>query len=459
MARKKLGTSVKPSSNRPKPGTVIEEKNRGDVLAWGNGYNLNPTYPGTYDTYRKMRCNPTIAIARSVATAPIRAAGITYEAPEMDEDDERLRFVQDVVNDLWPCFVDDAVRFLDYGWCPFEKVWQQVNGRLVLDRLRPLRQEYTTILVDDYGTVTGIKTHSTELEPDKMLIVTHDSEYGDPYGRARNENVREHAWQPWLDVAKKMHMYFTKAAGVIPMIEYPMGQSNTISGGLRDNSELAVSLLANLGKGNGVAMPRTYIRSMNDLDTLIQNGVDLSQLKAWQISFLETASGHGDELIEALRHYERLMLRGWLIPERTIAEGTTGTRADAEAHADIAVLMAQEAFGEIVRQFNEQVMEQLLVLNFGESARRSIRVKEAPIVDETKRLMRDLTVGLLTNPANVDIALKALDWDAMLDAADLPKRDDVANLADLIPSFDAPGMAEQVIGEETARLQRRLKGD
>ncbi len=66
---------------------------------------------GTYLTYRLMRSNPTVAIARMAATAPIRAADITVEGPEAS--DEQIELIESIVLPLWPAFILEANLALD----------------------------------------------------------------------------------------------------------------------------------------------------------------------------------------------------------------------------------------------------------------------------------------------------------------------------------------------------------
>jgi hypothetical protein len=54
------------------------------------------------------------------------------------------------------------------------------------------------------------------------------------------------------------------------------------------------------------------------------------------------------------------MLRGWLVPVRAVAEGHFGTKAEAESHADMAVAIAQHDMFDLLRAFNENVVDPLL---------------------------------------------------------------------------------------------------
>ena len=110
--------------------------------------------PGTYLTYRLMRSNPTVAIARMAATAPIRAAAITVEGPEAS--DEQIELIESIVMPLWPAFIRDAMFALDYGWKAFEKVYAagRQDGYVVLKKLEAFGAGHQPDLVEHgYGGI------------------------------------------------------------------------------------------------------------------------------------------------------------------------------------------------------------------------------------------------------------------------------------------------------------------
>ena len=147
-----------------------------------------------------------------------------------------------------------------------------------------------------------------------------------------------------------------------PVITYPEGTGKDAYGADQPNHVLAWQVLQNLGRGNGVAMPN---RLAPWAEEWAMRGVDPVQLAAWQIKFMESSEEHGNDFVAQMQHKETLMLRGWLVPERAVAEGHFGTKAEAESHADMAVAIAQHDMFDLLRAFNENVVDPLLALNFG----------------------------------------------------------------------------------------------
>lgn len=403
---------------------IMEEMTKGQAipmhgLAAMMGFDLLGRAPsGKYKIYRKMRGCPTIAIARIAATAPILLANWALETTD-DVPDEHKEFVQKQLTPLYPRLIRDMLRGFDYGWQSFEKVWEIRDGKLVYKKLKALLPDQTLVQVDKTtGEFLGLKQKNVILPPTNVFIYSHDAEGTDFYGRSRHENIREHAWHPWTEITKKMRMYATKVAGIIPMIEYPPGVSKTVDGRTESNFKLAQMFLTALGKGNGLAMPNTLAQHATDL---MRAGIDLDQLRAWRISFLEGKGAHGRDLTAMVRYFDSLMLRGWLVPERAATEGQFGTKAEAVQHGQLALMMADLDYQEMLRQVNTYVINPLLIYNFGVQAADSVYLARAGLDPAIVFFLRTMVEKVLTAPINTDLFLEYLDIDTILDEVGIPK--------------------------------------
>lgn len=442
MAKKSAGGSSK-STKSARPSVPMGSKTKGQTtrqsgivgmaMGWGGGVIgqrsnvpgfLSQPSPATYTTYRRMRCNPTIAIARAALFAPAKANAWTYEAQD-GVPDERVQFVQEQFDHLKPRLIQDVLRAVEYGWQPFERVYSvDDEGRYVYSRAKALLPDESEPIVDDKTLhLIGVDNNGTRLSLQKAAVLTYDAEGDDPYGRSIYENIREDAWWPWQDTAKKLLKYYTKMAGVIPIIRYPMGKSQDASGQEVDNFENAATTLRSLGVGDGVAVPTQIDGAFEDI---LRGGANVADLMAWQISFLETKSGGGAEMSTGLRDYERLMVRGMLQPERSILEGQFGTKADAGSHADLGLLIATDLNEWCVREINRLFVDPLLAVNFGPDARGSVYIKASPLLDDEKAFIRGLVQATLS--ANPDLLMAVSDFDAMLDSTGVPKSAEVVDI-------------------------------
>lgn len=396
-----------------------------------------------YDTYRAMREVPTIAFARHLVRIPIESGQWSLEG-----DPEPVDFVQSVLEPLWHELLADILFGIDYGWSSFELVWEfdpdwEGKARVILSRPKALVPDKTEILLDESGTFAGLKQGKATVPAEKALLWTYDRECDNLYGRSRLENIRTHVYPAWLQAHSRKSQYEGKVAGVTPLIEYPEGKSLDATGSEVSNFDLAKAVLANLGRGNGVAMPNAMAKNWRELSSL--GGAAKEMLKAWHIDFLEPNGDHGSGFVASLDYEDKLVLRGMLIPERAALEGTNGTKAEAETHGDWAKLSAQGLFLNILETLNVQVVDRLTVYNFGPAAEGTVRLKSAGLDPGSMALLNKLVLAVYGAPANADLAFSALDMGRVLDLTGLPARDEI----DISAGDDALGQQRSLRPDES----------
>ncbi len=395
-----------------------------------------PPQPGTYATYRRMSSHPTLALAKAIVTGPILASTWSYElrrpngqrprraaldGPQSDPLDralhDRAQFIQRQLDPLRTPFLVEALRALEFGWRPFEKVFALQSNRVTLQNLKPLLPDFTFIQVDPHGHFAGLVQMDVALPPDKSFIYTHDGEAGHLYGRSRHENAR-HAWHGWLQLDERTAQLANKVAAIIPMIHYPLGQSRDAAGALRDNGELADIILSGLGSGRGVKLPNLFANTEDP-----RQSADLAGKSAWVIGFLESV--HAAPCLQGMtdrqRYYDVQMFRAWLRPERTGLESRYGSRADAHRHTDTAITDSELLHADVCTQLNRNVVDDLLTLNFGEDARGSVYIAPAPLQDDKRAVLSNLLQAAWKNPATLAQSLSQTDMDAVFDTMEIPR--------------------------------------
>jgi len=394
------------------------------------GYKTAPR--GSYKVWRTMRGNPTIAMARVAATAPILSANISLESRD-DTPDEWVAFAEQVKEMFWPRFFREILYALDYGWVGFEKVYAvkqmgTLGQRIVLDKLKMLLPDITDILEDkSTGEIAGLRNTGVVLQPEDFVILSYDAEAGDFRGRSRHENVRQ-VWWDWMQTCAKEGQYITKAAGVLMLMQYPEGIGRDRSGSEVDNFDLAEKVLREVGQGHGVCMPNTMLAQAYDL---MRAGVDISQLKAWHFDMVETGAGHGSEFVAIEQHKEALMCRGWLVPERAVLEGQFGTKAEAGVHAELSLIVAEQFLGQIIDVANQQIIDPLLAVNYGAEPG-AVKLVAESLADDKRAFAQDVMRAVLTSPTNMSLLLKLVDIDALMDSTGLPKSEEVIDVGSLV---------------------------
>lgn len=381
--------------------------------------------PASHKVWREMIENPTIALGLAAAKAPIRAAMWNVEADDGVPED-RVQLIRDYMLPLRPTLLGDGLRAIEYGFQPFEVVWTVDNGRMVPAKLKPLLPENTSILKDKTGAFTGLKNGDVRLDVMDSLVVSFDGEAGNIAGHSRLENIRRRAWWPWEQTYINVSQYVSKSAGITPIIRYPLGSSIGPGGQVIDNGTIAKQIADRLGQNRPVIMPQ-QIASW--AEPLLQRGTDVRELSAWKIEFLETSGGHGSELTSMLDKFEALMVRGLLQPERSLLEGSNGTKAEAGVHGDLATCIAQQDSDQLLRIVNWHLVDKVLEANFGPEAVGTVRICAAPLVDEQAELLRAILTEVLSNPANIDVLLGLVDLESAAERVGLPTRAD-ANYPD-----------------------------
>ena len=355
---------------------------------------------GTYADYRELREDPTVALGRGLLVAGVLSGNWSVEADEGVSES-----VVDSIRDLVPFrekVMQDTVGYgrVDFGWMGFEKVFGLRDGKLVLERVKSLLHDITTVLIDPNGNFAGYKQQDmltgmpVIVPPEKCLHIAFDVEGGDLYGTPLLENIRA-TQTSWGECDAGAKRYDEKIAGSHWLIRYPPG-SSTVDGESVDNGTLAAQLLVALESSGYIAVPTTTAEVLQELVN-----AEVADLYGWHVEMLSDSSPRQGAFVERLGYLDTLKVRGMGLPERSVLEGHFGTKAEAGAHGEWAILLMEELDQKITREFNEQVVDQLLILNYGPEAVGTVRMVSAPLVDKQIGFLRELYTEL--SDPNLDV--------------------------------------------------------
>lgn len=407
---------------------------------WGVGANGSIVQPrkGSYGTYRLMSLDATLRMIRQLICAPILASQWTVQAVEGKK--PRQAWLDLVTNQILPLrqsILRESLRYLEFGWRPFERVYEIENGTYVLKKLKPLLPEFCQILTDRHGAFAGLTTNTTDgdgpLAPNKAWIVTNDGEAGNMYGMSRHEA----AYDPWVDTQYarlRAAMLAGKLAGVQPMVFYRPGVSPVAGATLpdgssgMDNGEIAKRLVNSLFQGKGVSIPTTDFT-----DSELQENPKLAEAVSWRIELFNAGSYSPamDGIIRERQYQDVLKVRAWGWPERSALEAEHGSKADSEQHTDNASLDVKLIDDDIAEQVSRGqpdndvpgIIDEICVLNFGEEARGTIEVKPAPLTDPKLELYAKLIDAVFANPTLAPEFAKGVDWEDVFSHLDISAAD------------------------------------
>lgn len=363
-------------------------------------------YLGTYNTYRWMLNHPKIRHARSIVMSPIIDADWEVIKDE-SATQEMVDYVKDVILPLRNTFAEDAMRFLDFGWAGFEPVWgKSETYGYPLEWLKPLYPDLTTHLWDLKGNFVGFSQGGTEnqmMVPYKAALITYDRECQNSYGRSRLENIRETAWRGWLDCAQQLSSLGGKIAGVIGMMFGPTGTFKDSDGNrvsYRQNMVDAINTMRNLGFAIfSQPTPANLLGSGTDPEKMakVMDAITKSIRVQWYDAGNHSAAIEG--FLKKMQHDEELMFEGYMRSPRTGSESRHGSRADAQTHTETGILDSEYVAGRFDDQFNRNVLDPALMLNFGPKAKGLVKVNTPALQDSSGSNARTI-MGLMiqSNP-------------------------------------------------------------
>jgi hypothetical protein len=388
------------------------------------------------EIWRRMRMDPTIALARAIANAPIRSAEWAIEVDE-DAPEGAKEMLEDMLDETWRGLMSNAIFSRDYGWQAFELIFGVADSHVVVDRFKPLVPEITQVVTDKHGNYLGLwngKSHShginfstgqdqkgVFLPAPKTLWVTNEKEGDNYYGESFMERARID-WEAYLKIRAKGDRYATTVSGPIPYVTFPDSESKDINGSSDASSLFAKQILDSLQAAVGVAIPMIEHQWTQQA---IESGVDPSKLRQWEIGFIEHNNKAGDEFLSFERARDVGKLRAWLVPERAATEGQYGTKAEAETHAGVVMEIADLFLDDFVEHFNKHVTRMLMRVNFGEGTEKQAKVVIQRTDPVKAQLLREMIKSLYGAPVNLDVFEDTANVQTIFEMLGIPVLDDI----------------------------------
>jgi hypothetical protein len=168
-----------------------------------------------------------------------------------------------------------------------------------------------------------------------------------------------------------------------------------------------------------MVVPNQVERSIDELN----EGITDSKT-AWKIEIISPTGISGSYFIDKLKYYETLKVRAFGFPERSILEGQYGTKAEAGEHSDFALTGVELRHQETVMIINWHLVNQMLEYNYGPSAVNTVKVVPNKLVDEKKKVLKDVYDKILLNGNLILEERDAFDMSAIREQLDIPERED-----------------------------------
>lgn len=354
-----------------------------------------------YQRIRELQEDATISFMRDVVVAPavntewtlVANSNAPSDAKEFIEKrvfKHRLRLIRKTILDI-----------LDFGWAPFEKILVAEDGEQFYRKFKPLLHDITDILIyentggfagyfNDPGLNLGLGPFGKILFEKNVLHVNYDVEGTDWYGKSVLKIIDKFQ-KKWDNADDAASRYDEKVSGSHWIVYFPVGRSpyNNV---MTDNQEIANTILAGLESSGTVAIP-------DEIQDFMDDDVDREMKGKWRVELLSDRGNASKNFVDREKYLDSLKVRCFGLPERAVLEGKFGTKAEAETHADIGLGTIDMRHRYIVHQhFNEQIIDPLLLLNYGKEAVGTVRIVVAPLVDSSLSFIKEAYRLILQNP-------------------------------------------------------------
>lgn len=363
--------------------------------------------PGTLATYRIMSSHPTIAIAEAAIALAVLAAKWSVEMDEElvgDPDAERIkRIIKLELIDPREILMCGVVQALRYGFKSQEIVYARKSDAMSgeayvgIKKFKQLAGENITLNVDQHGNLQQVLAMGTPLEAPYFLHVVYGKEDDNWFGRSRHENCRRF-WANWLHLEDNTMRLARRGTGSTVHVGVPPDTDVDKKAGRTPNLDAGKLAANKLSDGQSIVYENLVGLSAQDA----VNNAELAGKSLIGIGTIDignpgpTMAG----LNQRQEYLDKLLVRGWLQPERSLTEATTaGSRADSESHGLLAVTDAETTHELFVEQINEQVARALVIENVGPRYADRVRLIAVPLQDKQRTALADLFNSLLTDPA------------------------------------------------------------
>ena len=341
-----------------------EAKRSGELTRYGNRFHnvsgiLFNQSDRTIDQYKRIRMHPMVHMGLSFIKIGLPDVPFVVECT----DEDKKRIIEAAYKRIWGRMIKDSLEMLDFGFKTLENLYEvgtikyedengnekEFSGHL-LRQPKSLDPDTIDILVDDKGNFEGFTQDSTTrvmVEDKKALIFVNRWESGNYYGISDQEYI----YMPWYDsnINRQFSMRWLERKGTgIFKGTYPIGK--TVIGGVdADNADTMLNLLDSIMEGTAVALP-------SDTD---DNGNP-----KWDIVILDS-DDKTDAFIEKSKYLDDLILRGLVIPEKSLTQGEVGARASIESFQAMFIQRKQDVLDNAVNWINQYSLKPFVEINWG----------------------------------------------------------------------------------------------
>lgn len=365
---------------------ATDKPDTGNPLAGKSEINWDARSIPRFERWSLMADDPQIKLGLAAFDAPIIGIDWFVEcaAPSDSDADQALaaeiaKWTTAEVADRWRTWARMNLLKRPYGRIGGVKRFEIGEDGKYHVELKDKPPRSTTPLTDENDDLRGVKLGSTDVGLDYAFLFVNDERFGDKNGRSVFTRALEDRWRWCENLYEICNRYYERRADPPIKARAPGDKRRDTEGNEyspMDKMDDAIKAL----RSGGHAVLSTELMGKGDK-------------YAYDAEFM-LDDQRGAMFLIYIQHLEVMKLRGLLVPERTVTQDqSTGSYGMAEAHVDMFITMVETAAGDLVKDFNEQVIDQLVVANWGQDAPRAY-LRVSPLNDRVKAFIRQIFQGL-----------------------------------------------------------------
>ncbi|HEX8325790.1 MAG TPA: hypothetical protein VF595_17935, partial [Tepidisphaeraceae bacterium] len=414
------GSGAEEGENRydPPVGGAAGEGGFGAIAVVGGDLSTaiaNAVMPMALPRYRVMARHSTVALAEAANVLPILAAETNVNVDEDLADDPTAQrgkaIIEREVIARRQGILRGATQCLRYGFKAMEVVYERktfaaIGSYVGVRKFKELAGDHVQLRVDTHGNLTQVLSYGRRLDVDYFLHFVHGKEDDNWFGLSRFENIRRD-WANYLELEDLLHTFVRKGAAKAPYVGVMADDPVNVAQGLTPNKDMGVLIAQRLSRAEGVVYEKT--RGLDALDMRVNE--KLADANMVDVQFVDIGNpGPAIGAISArLDTLAKNIIRGMLLPERTLTEASSGgSRADSQEHGDVVTAGAEAWHEHLVEMLNEQVVAALIRENCGEEYVGRITLRAVPLQDERRKQLSDIFAKMLDNDTFLMSLIKSM---------------------------------------------------
>jgi phage gp29-like protein len=343
--------------NKPPVGEELAQARIGAALSsiWSTFQPFSDDLTGSkgLGVYQKMKTDAQVQAALNQVYGMVLGEGWEVKTPdceeaEQEEAQKQADFIKYCFERSQGSFTDNLLDMLDaiaVGWSVMEIVWQLESGApwdgyYSLKALKSKDPNSLELNADQFGNVTalrqpqGLGRQQVDMPPEKFVIFTNRSPYGNPFGQS-DLRAAHKAW--WMkDWTQRFYAVFMqRCASPFPVASYKPGTPEKIQ------KEMLI-ILDKIQSETGMVIPSD-----------------------WALTWSQIAAGSHQVFVDCINLCNQEIAKAILSQTLTSGEGQrVGSMALGEVHLQVLQTQLRVQRERLCETVNDQLIRRLIDANF-----------------------------------------------------------------------------------------------